>query len=366
MLLNNIFCDILSKKGKEDDSNMTDNQKKLIDETVGSVKQIDDNLWIMNYKCSYGLDALLEQGAKGIMEAVRFLQREVKLPHLTVNPDKDGFACSTFNAKNPNGDYIMGRNFDYKAAPCLVCWTAPEKGYKSVSVVDTTFFIHGTKYFPMSKAKSHLRSLAAPYTSMDGINEKGFSVAVLEIKSKATKQNTGKKPIITTVAIRAALDKCATVEEGIKLFASYDMQDLLGINYHYQLADAQGNSAIIEYVDNKMVVISQEKDKENLILTNFFLTPGGDNHDGRGYDRYEKIETTLKANNGIITEDDAMNLLSEVALHYQHKTLKHMVIALWSAVYNCNEKSMLLCAGMDYTKQYKFYVDKPYEVIKVK
>ena len=42
-----------------------------------------------------------------------------------------------------------------------------------------------------------------------------------------------------------------------------------------------------------------------------------------------------------------------------------MVIALWSAVYNCNEKSMLLCAGMDYTKKYKFYVDKPGEVIKL-
>ena len=201
---------------------------------------------------------------------------------------------------------------------------------------------------------------------MDGINEKGFSIAVLEIKSKATKQSTGKKPIITTVAIRAALDKCATVQEGIELFASYDMQDLLGINYHYQLADAEGNSALIEYVDNKMVVINQEKDKKNLILTNYFLTPGGDNHDGRGYDRYEKIETTLKANDGTLTEEEAMKLLSEVTLHYKHPTFKHMVITLWSSVYNCSEKSMLMCAGMDYGTMYKFYVDKPCEVIKVK
>ncbi len=343
-----------------------DNQKRLIKETVDSVKQIDDYLWIMNYKCSYGLDALLEHGSKGIMEAVKFLQKEVKFPHLTVNPEKDGFACSTFNAKNPNGDYIMGRNFDYKEAPCLVCWTAPENGYKSVSVVDTMFFLHGTKYFPMSKAKSQLRSIAAPYTSMDGINEKGFSVAVLQVRATPTKQNTGKKPAITTVVIRAALDKCATVEEGIKLFASYDMQDLLGVNYHYQLADAQGNSAIIEYIDNKMVVISQEEGKENLMVTNYFLSPGGDNTKGKGYDRYEKIETTLKAKNGVITEEDAMQLLSEVALNYQHKTLKHMVVALWSVVYNCNEKSMRLCANMDYSKEYKFYVDKPYEFIKIK
>ena len=349
---------------------MNNNQKELYkkaqQETLASLRQLDDNVWMMNYKCEYGLDAMLDSGAKGMLSAVRFLQIEVQFPHIVPNPAKDGFACSTFNAKTPDGDYILGRNFDYKAAPCLVCWTSPANGYKSMSVVDTTFFIRGTKYFPMSKAKNHLRALAAPYTSMDGINEKGFSIAVLEIKSKATKQDTGKKPFITTVAIRAALDKCATVQEGIELFASYDMQDLLGICYHYQMADAEGNSAIIEYVDNKMVVISQEKDKENLILTNYFLTPGGDNHDGRGYDRYEKIETTLKAGNGVINEPDAMQLLSEVALHYQHKTFKHMVIALWSAVYNCTERSMNLCAGMDYSKEYKFFVDKPCEVIKVK
>lgn len=335
------------------------------EETLKTLTQIDDNIWTMVYKSSYGLDSLLKKGSKGIMDAVKHLQKEVKMGGLSVNPDKDGFACSTFNAQNLNGDYILGRNFDYKAAPCLVCWTAPENGYKAVSVVDTTFFLQGTKYFSMSKAKKHLRAMGAPYTSMDGINEKGFSCAVLEIKSKATKQDTGKTPIITTVAIRAALDKCATVDEGIELFASYDMHDLLGINYHYQLADANGISAIIEYVDNKMVVIRQDENKKNLIVTNYFLTEGGDNHDGRGYDRYERIETTLNEKNGVITEEDAMDLLSKCALNYQHKTLKHMVIALWSAVYNCTEKSMLLCAGMDYTKKYKFYVDKPGEVIKL-
>ncbi len=335
------------------------------EETLKSLKQIDDNIWTMVYKSSYGLDGILEKGSKSIMDIAKHLQNEVKVSGLVPNPDKDGFACSTFNAKNPDGDYLLGRNFDYKAAPCLVCWTSPENGYKSVSVVDTMFFVHGTKYFSMSKAKSHLRSMAAPYTGMDGINEKGFSIAVLQVRATPTKQNTGKKPVITTVAIRAALDKCATVEEGIKLFASYDMQDLLGVNYHYQLADANGNSAIIEYIDNKMVVISQEEGMENLMVTNYFLTPGGDNTKGKGYDRYEKIESTLKAKNGVITEDDAMQLLSEVALNYQHKTLKHMVIALWSVVYNCNEKSMLLCAGMDYSKKYKFYLDKPGETFKL-
>lgn len=336
--------------------------KKQTEETLASLKQLDKNVWTMVYKNNYGLDKLLEKGCGSIMDAVIFLQKEVNLPALEQNPEHSGFACSTFNAKTPEGQYILGRNFDYKQAPCLVCWTAPEKGYRSVAVVDTTFFIHGTKYHTLEKSKKKYHTMGAPYMAMDGINEKGFSMGVLEIKSKATKQNTGKKPIITTVAIRAALDKCETVEEAIELFASYDMHDSIFINYHYQFADAYGTSAIIEYVDNKMYVIKQEKKDDCLSLTNYFLTPGGDNHDGRGMDRYEHIQKTLKLRDGVVTEDEAMKLLSEVTLNYKHKTLKHQVITLWSAVYNCNERSMLLCAGMDYGKKYKFFVDRPGEV----
>lgn len=346
---------------------MNSKEKKALsrcvtDKTLGSLRQIDDNIWSLVYENDYGLDELLKKGVGTIADAVFFLQKKLHTPILP-NPAHGGFACSTFNARTPEGKYILGRNFDYKAAPCTVCWTAPENGYKSVSIIDTTFFLHGTEHFTLKSSKKHYRALGAPYMAMDGINEKGFSIAVLEIKSKATKQETGKKPIITTVAIRAALDKCATVDEAIELFSKYDMHDSLFINYHYQLADAEGNSAIIEYVDNKMHVIRQEKKDDCLALTNYFLTEGGDNHDGRGYDRYCHIKKTLRKNDGITTEDGAMKLLSECVLNYKHPLLKHQVITLWSAVYNCTEKSVLLSAGMNYEKKYRLSVDKPGEII---
>lgn len=335
--------------------------KANISETMNTFRQLDDNIWLLEYKSDYGLDKMLSKGVSSIMDAVIFLQQQLNLP-LAPNPTHSGFACSTFNAKNPQGDVIFGRNFDYKAAPTVICWTAPENGYKSLSVIDSTFFLHGTKYLSLKKHSDSLRVMGAPYMAMDGINEMGLACGVLEIKSKATKQKTGKKPIITTVALRAVLDKCATVDEAIDLFASYDMHDSLFINYHYQLVDATGTSALIEYVDNKMHVIRQKKEGDSLILTNYFLTPGGDNHNGRGYDRYERIEKKLILSDGILTEDEAMTLLSECVLNYTHPQLKHQVITLWSSVYNCSKKSMLMCAGMDYNKKYIFSLDKPGEV----
>ena len=127
-----------------EDKNMTKKENNLLTQkTLSSFTQIDDNIWTLVYKNDYGLDELLEKGVGSIGEAVLFLQKKLHTA-IMPNPTHGGFACSTFNAKTPEGQYILGRNFDYKKAPCTVCWTAPENGYKSVSIIDTTFFLHGT------------------------------------------------------------------------------------------------------------------------------------------------------------------------------------------------------------------------------
>lgn len=326
-------------------------------ETLKTFKQVNKDIWMLEYKNSYALDKMLESGKKGIIGISRFLQKEVSKTYAKLKPFHDGFACSTFNAVTPDGEYVLGRNFDYKEAPCIVIWTNPEDGYKSMAIADSTFVLYN--YKKLEKCKKPLRLLGTPYTCMDGINEKGLACAVLEIKAKATKQKTGKKPITTTVALRAILDKCANVDEAINLLSNYDMHDLLFINYHYQLADSDGNSAIIEYVNNKMYVIKQEKKGESLKSTNFFITPEGDNKGGRGKNRFKRIEEVLNDKNGILTEKECMDLLAKCTMKYHHKWMPHMVITLWSNVYNCTQKSMLLCAGMDYNTIYKFSVDNP-------
>ena len=78
-----------------------------------------------------------------------------------------------------------------------------------------------------------------------------------------------------------------------------------------------------------------------------------------GRDRFDKITAALEKSGGIMTEADAMRLLSENTLNYHHKWMPHMVITLWSSVYTLHDRSMLLCAGMDYTKAYRFRLDAP-------
>lgn len=159
--------------------------------------------------------------------------------------------------------------------------------------------------------------------------------------------------------MRAALDKCSNVNEAVRLFSKYDMQDLIGVNYHYFIADASGASAIIEYVDNEMKVLPQQKQCENLVLTNYFLSEGGDNTKGRGFDRFRSISDRLGECGYSLSEEEAMQLLSRNTLFYHHKWMPHMVRTVWSTVFNCAERTQLTCAGMDYGTAYRFALDAP-------
>jgi len=340
--------------------------KKAIKETLATVKQVDKNIWTVVYKGSYGLDEMLEKGIPGIGGIVRFTQKYIHSRQVFLNPFVKDFGCSTFNTRTPQNDVILGRNFDYKDSVCIVVWTAPENGYRSMTVTLGAFLLYGKKWQNPEKLKNHIRMMGAPYCCMDGVNEKGLAIAVLEIKTKPTKQKTGKKPITTVTAIRAVLDKCKNVDEAIELLKKYDMRDLIFANYHYQIADAEGNSVIIEYVNNEMKVIRQTHKDENLKLTNYFLTEGGDNRKEMGRDRYKRIDDTLCECGHHISEEDAMKLLESCKLCYHHQYLPHMVVTVWSNVYNCAKKTMKICSGMNYDDMYEFSLDEPGKVKKIK
>ena len=317
----------------------------------GKLKKINETTYFLKYEDDYGLDALLKRGTSNVADLCGYVQKYFGAKKKDVKIKTGGAACTTFNAFNENGDHLLARNFDYKDAPAIVVWTAPENGYKSVAMTDPNVMLHGKK---LGEKENLNRLLAAPYTCMDGINEKGLAIAVLELKVKATKQETGKIPIITTVMIRAVLDKCATVEEAVELFQQYDMHASLFCDYHFQIADASGKSVVIEYINNKTKVIWPE-DKYQYAL-NFYVTPNYPIEKGFGYTREKWLHEEFEETNHIMNEERAMKILERCKLYYKHKR-GYMITSLWSAVFNCNAKTMLLCTGMDYNTKFELSVD---------
>ena len=159
------------------------------------------------------------------------------------------------------------------------------------------------------------------------------------------------------------LDHAATVDEAIAIFNEFDMHDFLGAGctYHYQIADASGDTAIIEYANGETTVIRPDE-SETLVATNFWLSEGVDDPEGIGHDRYETAKSMLMENNYIVTEEEAMNILD--ATHLENADLHGYICStLWSIVFNNTDKTFTVCAMYDFDNVYKFSVNQPMRMI---
>lgn len=324
--------------------------------SLSTVTEVSDGFYTMDYTYDYDIDEMLKYGIPSTVQLVLYGAANTMF-------DIKGFGCTTFNAVNRSGEYIFARNYDYMDSPYLLIWTHPENGYASISSVSLYFLGFNDKFRPINEAAS-LLTLLAPYIPVDGMNEKGLCVGVLELETDPTFQISSKPPLTTTTMVRAVLDKCATVDEAIKFFASHDMRDLAfdGCTYHYQLADAKGNTAVIEYVNGKMNVIYPKKHAANevdyLVAANFYLTPGVDDPLGLGHDRAEKAELALIKSGGLVSEKKAMNILKSVSIKDEDMN-GYICSTLWSAVFNTHDLTVDVCVFGDYNHTYSYSLNTP-------
>ena len=151
------------------------------------------------------------------------------------------------------------------------------------------------------------------------------------------------------------LDKAADVEEGINILKNVDMNSSGKIGYHFQMADQKGDSAIIEYIDNKMVVIRKERADTVFCLTNFTLSTNDKN--GTGKERFEIIENSLKESNATMSEKKAMNILDEARMdghrYYEPGHMYYDSKTQWSVIYNLSKCTATISVDSDFSRCYK-------------
>ena len=326
--------------------------------TLGSIEKVDDYpLYTMTYDGDYGIDAFIEQGgASNDAELIQFVVSRI-MKGLPITIDLPDLACSTFNATTAEGDAIFGRNFDLEYSPGMLVRTNPADGYASVSMVNLGFLGYGEDKMPEDLISS-LTALAAPYAPLDGVNEAGLAVGVLLIDTEPTNQQTDKVDITTTTAIRMMLDSCATVDEAVALLGQYDMHSSANSCYHFQIADASGASVIVEYIGDEMSVL-EPGDATTMgalsggagvtyqAATNFLLTPGEYDFGG-GQDRYQVLMETLAAVDGVLSEDEAMDLLQSVSREVQIRDDGSVFQTQWSVVYNLDDLTASIIMGGKY------------------
>ena len=307
--------------------------------TVLSVKKVSGGLYCMDYAGTIDTDKLLQTDIHSISEMSEWLRKE-EFCNLPFSIDEQAIGCSAFTAKTPEGSVLMGRNFDYPETDTVVVHAAPKGGYASYALADLSVLGISNRNGMVSpdSALGRILMLAAPYSVVDGMNEVGLGVTILELTIGETHMNTEKHDLSIYTAIRVLLDKCATVDEAVKLLADQDIHSGIGVTYHLFIVDKTGRSVVVEWLDNEMFV------NELDAATNSVLTEGP--YYDRGADsRLPAIKAGLAEHNGILTKEQAKELLSVAAQKNYTE---------WSCVYDLTNYSFDVYMDEDYENPIHF------------
>lgn len=313
-----------------------------------SITKLEEDLSAVRYDGDYGFDSFLEQGgASSDEEVVEYVSSRLasNLPELLFGGNP--FGCSTLSVKSTGDGYLFGRNFDWNACNALIISSTPDEGYASVSTVNMDFIQAGglnTSILP-----DEVQAIIGLYAPLDGMNEEGLAVSVNMIEDTDTiEQNTDKPDLTTTTAIRLLLDQAANVEEALDLLSRYDLHASMDMMIHLAIADAEGNSVAVEYVNNEMVVT------DTPVVTNFYLAEGEKYGIGtaQSHTRYDLLQQAL-TNKQIMTEAEVRDALDSVS----KDNFGEFESTEWSIVMNQNAKEMTYYHREKYDHGYSITVE---------
>ena len=310
--------------------------------TMASVTEVSDGFYKMTCHYDYKCDEFINADIDTIDELIEWAARE-HFFGIPIELDPSNFGCSAFTAATPEGQRLFGRNFDYDETDVLVFYTDPKDGYASYGVTDLTFFDIETKNgLDVNSLPAKALMLAAPYATMDGINEAGVGVGILQLDIDELHQDNRKSDLLIFAAIRGILDKCATVDEAIALLENYDIHSCLDCSYHLFITDRTGKSVIVEWTDDETFIVEDTACTNDVMSNNKFYDPEWQ------CSRYDTIKKWLADKNGILTADEAMTVTSDVSKD------KNGYGTEWSCVYNLDEFTLDICLDRDYGTKHSF------------
>lgn len=348
--------------------------------SINTIEKVDGNdyLYTMQYKAKYDLDDVIASDLDSNPLLLNYIAGKIakglplKLKSSQVASEGEEMAvfnCTSFQAKNSEGDgFLYGRNYDYFKNPTLVTFSYPKNGYASIGVSDMSHFGYKVDKLPTSFF-SKILCLAAIYAPVDGINEKGLCTSIMALPKQPSQQNTGKHKVGTSIIMRLFLDRCATVDEALELVSQLDIchDTAVGSGYHYMVADANGDCAVIEFDKEegwKTMVVRKEAGENSMLVTNHLLSPKyyteipdqsvGNMH-SRSWWRYETAGAFLKEHNGVLSREDAQECLSRV--HWKDLLWDDGVTVedtQYSAVYDQSSKELFIRDWSDYDSTHHF------------
>ncbi|MCK5145523.1 linear amide C-N hydrolase [bacterium] len=206
--------------------------------------------------------------------------------------------CSLFTAFGTTESSIYGRNTDSPESHILVSRYTPPRGYTSISF--SRIFEVGYDYFEDLAALplNQRRGLFNMAQSMiDGMNEKGVTIAVADITRSAYNPDSSKETIFSLYLMRKVLDNAGNLQEAIDIIKACNPWDGSMNVFHSQFLIADPDSSVHMKCVNGSFVFEHN--------TVAYQTAGH---------RHTETFSLLKNYNGNIQWDRGMDILEHVSV----------------------------------------------------
>lgn len=304
--------------------------------TIKKLTNYEDgyNIYTMTVKHDYSTQDIIDSGITDTQSYVDAVIKE-SLPLLPISMKLPSYGCSVYRAVTDEKDFIMGRNYDFKLdTSCMLVRCNPKDGYRSIAFAALNNV--GADAADAS-LKSKMACITAPFICLDGVNEKGVSIAILTLDSEPTDQNTGRQKITGSLAIRLVLDYAASTEEAVELLKGYDMLAVNGRDYHFFISDASGDSRAIEYdcEDEARTFV----DTPIQAVTNFYAKyiDKVQSHQkngiyGHGKERYDYMMEIIDACDGVLDTENSWAALQAAATEPNPESVTSNT--QWSILFN--------------------------------
>ena len=308
--------------------------------TLQSLKKITDDLYLMHYGADYYFDKFMSKGI-GDLDFDGFVKE-----YLEIKPDSSLWSCSALMVTNQNGEVFVGRNFDWENIPGMILFTDPDSGYSSVSMVPMDLIFNKGA----TTATDNLKLLWAPYFPVEGMNEKGLVIAELAVEGETVK-DISKPSMLSLQLVRLVLDYAADLDEAVRLLGKYNNNS--SHRTHFLIADAGGNSAVIEYLEDEMVIT--ENDDPYQVVTNDMVYKNSPKRLSKQCNRYNYIYQNLSSNHRALSAPGIMMILRSVAVEKAYSSQFDIYSSTqWSVIYDLGERSLSIYSRRDFRNEYHY------------
>jgi hypothetical protein len=181
---------------------------------------------------------------------------------------------------------------------------------------------------------------------MDGMNEHGLAVTQMAAPFADLDVDPAAPTLGSLAVIRLLLDQARTVDEGIDLLRGINIDWEGGPPLHYMVADASGESALIEFIEGEMVIVEDALPWQ--VATNF--NQYGTDPEVRGGIcwRYGQAAGALAEPGSAPAYEDLFNIVAGIAGDWGDAE------TMWTVFYNLTTGRIEVVMGRDFEDVERF------------